>query len=130
MRMGDAGTQGAPVYGEILSPLEMAYADSANTIAPGIVDAARMQSMPGESLIDSLARAISTVSLADAQRRLLNVQIDRAQRGLPPLNAAQYGAGVNVGLSPDVQRLLMWGGAALIVALVLPSIMRAMRGRS
>ncbi len=59
-------------------------------------------------------RVASTLIMTDFQRRLLNIQLDRAEQGLPPLDPGQYGVGVNVGLSPDTQKLLIVGGLALV----------------
>ena len=87
-----------------------------DSVAPGIVDKALSMTLPGESTIDALIRAASTVVMADTQRRILNIQIDRMRQGLPPLNASQYspGVGVNVGLSPEIMKMVALGGAALL----------------
>ena len=43
----------------------------------------------------------------DAQKKLLNANIKRAEQGLPPLDASAYGVGVNVGLTPQTQNLVI-----------------------
>lgn len=100
--------------GEMTNPDEFVVA--VETAAPGIMDKAAAMAREGESIIDALARAASTLALADSQRRLLNIQLERARRGQPPLDSSQYGLGVNVGLSP--QTILLIGGV-LIAALLL-----------
>jgi hypothetical protein len=80
--------------------------------APGILQQTDRIAVPGEDWVSAATRALSTVAMADYQRRLLNVQLDRARQGLAPLNAQAYGLGVNVGLSPQV---LLLGAAALAV---------------
>ena len=60
-------------------------------IAPGILDQANKVAAAGDSWIDAITKALPTVVMADSQRRLLNVQIDRANKGLPPLDVSQYG---------------------------------------
>ena len=59
----------------------------------------------------------------DAQRRLLNAQLDRARAGLPPLDAGQYAPGINAGIATDTRNdITMWlliGGAALIAVMML-----------
>ena len=124
MKIGEAWIPGgdSSSYGSGMTGAETALADSADQIAPGIVQQAQGISLPGESLIDSLARAVSTVIMTDAQRRLLNVQIDRASKGLPPLDASQYGMGVNVGLAPSTQKAIMIGGGLVLAALLLPKL--------
>lgn len=90
---------------------------SIDATAPGLVDAAKTQTVtPSEDWITTIARTASTVVMADSQRRLLNIQLDRARQGLPPLNSSQYGlgVGVNFGLSPELEKGLMLGGALLL----------------
>lgn len=120
--LGDAGTQAAFSYGE-LSP---EYLTAVDQVAPGIVTQAERIQIPGESFIDSLSRAITTLAMADAQRQLLKVQIQRASQGLPPLNTSQYGVGanVNLGVSSDTQRMLLIGAGILAAAFVLPKLLK------
>lgn len=95
------------------------WAGGIETIAPGIIDQARAIAVEGESWIESIARAMGTVAMADYQRRLLNVQLERARQGLPPLDASQYGATFNVGLAPGTQQMLLIGGIGLLAVLLL-----------
>lgn len=120
--LGDAGTQAAFSYGE-LSP---EYLNAVEQTAPGIVSQSERIQLPGETFVDSLLRAITTLSMADAQRQLLKVQIQRASQGLPPLNTSQYGVGanVNVGVSSDTQRMVLIGAGLLAAAFVLPKLFR------
>jgi hypothetical protein len=101
-----------------MSDLDNLYSVSFDSIAPGIVNQADKVA-PGESIWDSVAKAIPTVFMADTQRRLLNVQIERARAGLPPLDTSQYGVGVNVGLSPSTIQAILLGGAGIALALYL-----------
>lgn len=89
------------------------------TVAPGILDQARAIAVEGEDWIDTIARAMTTVVMADYQRDVLRLQLERARQGLPPLDAAQYGAGVSVGISPSTQQLLILGGLGLLAVLFL-----------
>lgn len=45
----------------------------------------------------------------DAQRKVLEANIRRAEQGLPPLDSSEVGMGVSVGMSPQVQKLAMAG---------------------
>lgn len=120
--LGDAGTQAAFSYGELSDD----YLQAVDQTAPGIVTQAERIQLPGESFVDSLTRAISTLAMADVQRQLLKIQIQRASQGLPPLNTSQYGMGanVNVGVSSDTQRMLLMGAGILAAAFVLPKLLR------
>ena len=93
------------------------WAGGIETIAPGIIDQARAIAVEGESWIESIARAMGTVAMADYQRRLLNVQLERARQGLPPLDASQYGATVNV-QAPQLNYLMFLGIAAVAFLLL------------
>lgn len=65
----------------------------------GIVDALK-------SLAPALRDIYLSANAAEAQKKVMDLNIARAQRGLPPINAAQYGLqpGVNVGMSPQMRR--------------------------
>ena len=68
----------------------------------------------------SAQKIMTALVMTDQQRRLLNVQIDRAQKGLPPLDLTNYtGVGVRVGIAPQTQQLLIYGGLALLAVLLL-----------
>ena len=63
--------------------------------------------------------------MANQQRQLMQINVDRAKRGEPPLDIAQYsGVGVNVGLSPQTQALVTYGGIALLAFLVFNTLAR------
>lgn len=94
-----------------------ARAYGVSTIAPGLATVADEIRVSGEDWISAISRAMGTVAMADYQRRLLNVQLERARQGLPPLNASQYGVGVNVE-APQLNLLLI-GGLAVAALLLL-----------
>lgn len=90
-----------------------------DTIAPGIIEQARAVAVEGEDWVSAVSRAMTTVAMADYQRRLLNVQLERARQGLPPLAASEYGVGVSVGIDPVTRNMLLIGGVALVAVLLL-----------
>jgi hypothetical protein len=87
MRLGD------PWYLENGSNAELdaQAAQAADAVAPGIVAQAQAIAVAGESIVSAITRAMQTVAMTDAQREILNIQLDRARNGLPPLVGAQYG---------------------------------------
>lgn len=89
----------------IPSSYEVALED----LAPGVTTIVNEQKAPNESWYDSLARLLPMLASTYQQQQLLQVQVDRAKQGLPPLNTNQYAAGVNVGVSQDTQKMLMYG---------------------
>ena len=83
------------------------------TIARVGVGAADQQSW-WQSFVGAAKELVPVVVSARSQKRLLDVQMKRAQRGLPPLNTAQIAPTVRVqaGLSPDIKRMLIPVGLA------------------
>ena len=98
------------------------YAATLEDIAPGITDKIDQVQQPGESWMDTLQRSLPNLIAGVSQYQLLQVQLDRARAGLPPLDMSQYAAGVQVGVSPEVKNLmygagLLVGGIALLMYL-------------
>jgi hypothetical protein len=98
--------------GEYLPPQ---WQTQLEAVAPGITEQFDAQvGNSSEPWYQTLIRVLPTLVMTDYQRRILNVQIDRAAQGQPPLDMSQYGVGVNVGISADTQKLLIIGGLALV----------------
>jgi hypothetical protein len=81
-----------------------------------------------KDVVMTAAQTYLTKQQVDAQKKVLDIQLQRAQQGLPPLNLdlAQYGLTptANVGLAPDTMRLVMWGGLALAAVYLLPKLLK------
>ena len=58
------------------------FATVVDQVAPGIVSYAQSIATAGETLLSAVLRARSSVSMNDAQRQLLDIQLQRAQAGL------------------------------------------------
>lgn len=99
------------------------YIDSLEVIAPGITAEIQNEQQGGESWIDSLSRLLPILATTYQQRQLLEIQVDRARQGLPPLDASAYAPGVRVGLASDTGRALAIAGAVL-GGIVLLAVMR------
>ena len=93
-------------------------------VAPGVVSIIEQQRAPTESWVDALGRLLPVIASTYQQKQLLDVQVERARNGLAPLDASQYAPGVRVGLAPDTQRLLMYGGLALLALLAYMAMQR------
>lgn len=74
----------------------------------------------GKSISDLLGKYMAY----DQQRKLIDLNIKRAEQGLPPVDSSAYGVGVNVGLSPQVQKLAMFAVGGLVLAGVLGAFTR------
>lgn len=106
--------------GDVAIAEDPATASSTTPMSSGVMSSI-------SNLVNVAAQAYLTKSQMDAQKSLLDVQLQRAAQGLPPLNInpSQYGLTpqIGVGLSPQTQSLVMWGGIALLAALVLPKLL-------
>jgi len=108
----------APTYGTV-STEDRGFVPAIETVAPGITEIANQIAVEGEGWISAISRAMTTVAMADYQRRILNAQLERARQGLPPLQPSEYSPAINVGLSPQTRSLLIYGGLALVAVLLL-----------
>lgn len=70
-----------------------------------------------------------TASAANAQQKILDLNAERAKRGLPPISAESISPQVNVGMSPQTRQLVMYAALGLGAAYVLPHVLRAVRRR-
>ena len=97
-------------------PLE--YKEVFNTVAPGLVQKIESDQKPGESWTDTWSRISSALLMTVQQYKLIDFNTERAKKGLPPVDIAAYsGVGVNIGLSPSTQQLLLFGGLAVAALL-------------
>jgi len=91
-----------------------------DTIAPGFNEKVAQAAAPGEDWLTTAQRIMTAVTMTYQQQQLMTLNIERAKQGLPPLDIAQYtGVGVNVGLSPATQQLVMVLGLGLLGILFL-----------
>lgn len=72
-----------------------------------------------DSATDSILNTARDLLTVYNQQRILDANMERAARGLPPLNTAQYAPTYNVGLAPDTRNMLLIGGGFLLVVLLL-----------
>ena len=99
------------------------YTIALEAVAPNVTQLVEETRSPGESWIDSLARLLPVLAATDQQRKILQIQTERARQGLPPLDASQYGVGVNVGLSSDTKQLMGYALAG-VALLVVPMLLK------
>jgi hypothetical protein len=85
------------------------FGPALETGVPGFASLVEQNTGNGESWIDAATRLLNTVTATYQQKQFIQINMDRARQGLPPLDASQYGLGVQVGISSEVKTLLMWG---------------------
>lgn len=76
----------------------------------------------GTTLDDWLQIAKQGLNLVQTQQ-LNQINVARARQGLPPIDTSRYtGTAVNVGLTPQTQQLIMYGGLALLAVLLINNL--------
>lgn len=142
-RGGARGTKGflswlrdkAPhYYRPVMQEFQNGQLSGLGLVGPGETEAASETPLPksvGDTIKDiiaGLSTAYLTKTQADAQKKVLDLQIKRAQAGLLPLDIdlQSYTSGptVNVGMSPEVKQMLIYGGIALAVVILLPKLLK------
>lgn len=81
----------------------------------------------GYSVINTIQSAVSSFLPLVTQQKLLNLQVDRAAKGLPPLDLSKYESstqGLNVGINPATQQMLLILGGLAVAAFVVPKLLR------
>lgn len=103
-------------YGD---PMPQEWAVQLDAIAPTLSTKVAEQQVQGETWYATLARTLPILTATYQQKQILDVQVERAKQGLPPLNASQFAAGVNVGASPELMRTILIGVAIIGGAIYL-----------
>lgn len=79
-----------------------------------------------QQTLTGAAQVYLTAQQLSAQKKVMDLQIERARQGLAPLDIdpMRYGLSptVGVGISPDTKKFLMWGGLGLLALLVLKKL--------
>lgn len=100
------------------------YSQALNDTAPGVLTALSQAAIPGEHWQDALQRIMTGLTMTDAQRAALNLNITRAQQGLPPvgIDGQPFLPTPDVQLdktSTDQQKLLTWIGYGVLAYLAI-----------
>lgn len=89
------------------------------TIAPNATQVLAQNQVPGEPWYETAQKILTGLVMTNQQRELMQLNIERARQGLPPIDINRYtGVGVNVGLSQGTQNLVLYlalGAGALIL---------------
>lgn len=97
----DAGTIPAGMSAEQYRAIE-SFAPNASAIVA-------QNQTPGESWADTAQKILTALAMTEQQRSLMQINIERAKQGLPPIDINRYsGVGVNVGLSQGTQQLVTY----------------------
>lgn len=83
-----------------------------------------------KNLITTASQAYLTKEQVDAQKRILDMQMDRVKNGLPLLDIDPQAFGVpsvNVGVSGDTKKTLLYIGGGLALVFLLSQMLRPSR---
>ena len=107
--------------GYTVPTLDPQWGRALETVAPTVTEKIETQARPGESWADTLQRMLPMLAMTIQQREILQIQMERARQGLPPLPNSEFGAQVNVGIDSQTRKALLIGGVALagVLAFVL-----------
>jgi hypothetical protein len=109
----------------IQSDLTQPWTVSLDTIAPTITTKIKSQQQQGEPWWVTWSRIASSVVMTKQQYDLMQINVERAKRGEPPLDIAQYsGVGVQVGVSQNTQQFLTYAGIAVLGFLLINTLAR------
>lgn len=93
--------------------------DALEYIAPTVTEKMADTAVQGDDWLTNLTRLGTVLVMTNQQRELLDVQLDRARQGLPPLDLTAYQPGVSVGLSDDSKKFIGWGIAGVLAFMLL-----------
>lgn len=89
---------------------------SLEEVAPTITEKVTSLAVPGESWSQTIQRMLPILAMTYQQREILQIQLERARAGLPPLPNSDFGAQVSVSLDPQTRQWIVIGGLALAAA--------------
>ena len=99
--------------------MDVSTANALEQFAPGVTTIIAQNQTPNESWFDTAQKILTGLVMTEQQRQLMQLNIERARQGLPPVDINRYsGVGVNVGLSQGTQNLVLYlalGAGALIL---------------
>lgn len=109
----------------INSDLTPTWTVALESIAPTITQKIATQQQRDEPWWETWSRIASSVVMANQQRQLMQINVERAKRGEPPLDMAAYsGVGVQVGVSQNTQQFLTYAGIAVLGFLLINTLAR------
>ena len=97
-------------YGDVPVGMTREQWNSLSTTNPGASGIIAQNQTPGEPWWQTAQKIALALVQTDQQRQIMNLNIERARQGLPPVDPSQYsGLGVQVGLAPQTQNLILIG---------------------
>jgi len=73
-----------------------------------------------EKVLDTFQQAVPIAAQAYTQKELLQLNMQRAKQGLPPIDTTQYSPAVQVTTDPAMKNIMLIGLGILAVAVLTP----------
>jgi len=109
----------------VQSDLTPTWTVAIESYAPTLTQKIKSQQQQDEPWWETWGRIASSVVLAQQQRELMKINVERAKKGQPPLDMAAYSnVGVNVGVSQGTQQFLTYAGIAVLGFLLINTLAR------
>ena len=109
----------------VQSDLTPTWTVAIESYAPTLTQKIKSQQQADEPWWETWGRIASSVVLAQQQRELMKINVERAKKGQPPLDMAAYtGVGVQVGVSQGTQQFLTYAGIAVLGFLLINTLAR------
>jgi len=119
------GTDEEAIYPELIPPTSVSvYSDTPYVIAQSnpVINPAQAQSGWLDSMLKTAESAAKTFMTYKQANDFNAINLQRARQGLPPLNPQAYAPQINFGVSSDIQQMILWGGAAVLVIMLIGSM--------
>lgn len=97
------------------------------SVSPGITETAASQSGSQSDFFENLTQLVGILVQGKAQHDWLKINLERAQRGQPPIQPQQYMPGMNLGVTSDTKQMMYIIAAIGFAAFVLPSLVKSRR---
>jgi hypothetical protein len=111
---------GEEMYGSIPEGMSADYVRALSITNPGATQIIADNQAPGEPWWQTGQKILLGLFQTDQQRQIMQLNLERARQGLPPVDPTQYsGLGVQVGLAPQTQNLILIGLIGLGAVLLL-----------
>ena len=105
--------------------MDIAQSSAIESFAPNATKIIAENQTPGEPWYDTAQKILTGLVMTEQQRQLMQLNIERAKQGLPPIDINRYsGVGVNVGLSQGTEKLVLYLALGAGAFLLINSLMK------
>ena len=88
----------------------------ATQTATNIVETAKDNPGILDNLAANLDKILASIVSYRQSEKILDINLERAKKGLPPINAESVAPTVNIGVSPNVLNMVLLGAGIIAVA--------------